>query len=158
MVQTIEKQFDAVLATERYLPWVVAIVCAALSIAIPGVDKIQIEKDMANSVVTVVAIFIAFVATSMTVSLAESNVPGMKRVKSDPIAFRYYIDYHVACVFVGMASCILSFVAIYLARCPMNFLHQLFFVAWVFTVAASFTLFLRVVVFLRRVLVFFTLN
>jgi hypothetical protein len=152
--QAEQKRLKATLVMERYVPWFTALICALASIFLPTEVKNQIERELANSAVTLVAIFIAVVATSMVVSLADSNVPGMKEVKTKQDVFRNYVNYHTESILVGSLSCILSFIAILVAKTPLNILHQIFFVVWLFTVAASFTLFLRVVFFLRRILIY----
>lgn len=134
-------------------PYLISLILALVSIATFSKTLVlKIEKDLANPILTLSAILIAFVATSMTIVLASLGLKAVKYMQTFPGVMKIFIGYHTQAIWMGMATCGMSLIAIIVADKPLNILHWLFFFIWSFCFFSSIITFVRVVHLLHRIL------
>jgi len=147
------QSFKAGKKKELWAPYFVAAIFAIASCMMPISMKLKIEKDLANPVLTMSAILIAFIATSMTIILASLGLKAMKHLQSIPGVLKGFVGYHTQAIWFGMIGCGLSMVAIIVSDKPYNIWHHLFFLIWSFCFYSAITTFVRVVHLLHRILI-----
>ena len=144
---------------ERVLPYLLA-VAATLYILVQSLPfQMRMEKDLGNAVLTVVSIIIAIAATSLTISLSLPS--GIRYLKDEhPDQYKYFIDYHIEVITMGVISSILSLFAIMMSPLSLEHMplkiglpHRLIFVFWSFSFVSVIIIFFRLTILLRRILV-----
>ena len=157
------QKMTSALFIEAYLPIIIATVLALVCLLLPVPIKARIEADLANPIITIVSILIAFIATSMTIILTGSSIPGIKKLLEYPNQYRYFIKYHTQTITAGVFCCCLSLVTIVIARYftdnntqIINILHQGYFTVWVFSFFLTVGFYVRVVSLLQKFLIRFS--
>lgn len=142
------------LSVEKYYPYLVALSPVGFSFLLGSGMKSLIATQVANSVLTVLAIVIAFVSTSMTILLTapDNSAVAILRTTGGRRGLKNLISYHSQTVAWGLISCLLSLAVLIVCRNINSPLKHLTFILWVYLVALSLLLFERVVRLLHTLL------
>jgi len=136
---------------ERAWPPLVGLAFAAASSPIGAHFKVHIAQDLANPIITILAINTGFLAAALAVLLTAQGLQSVKRMQTVN-HFNYLVDYHWQGVITGFIAAILSLCVIIICK-ALDHVYQLtFFSLWVFSVGWAFTAFLRVVYILKVLL------
>lgn len=144
---------------ERYLLYVLSLALACLAFFISHNIIIRIEKDLSNSILTLVSIFTGVVAASITLILSQNPAPGSVHIKNSRPQCDLFIKYHISCISIGVACCVLSILAILIPPSKPEdpilvpiIANRIFLFIWLFCIFGSLLSFLRVVFLLRMLL------
>jgi len=137
--------------TERAYPLAVGIAAGLGSLALPHPFAISVAGDLANPVLSILAITVGFVAAALTILLTASELPALRTLRTGT-TYNLLIDYHWQAIVSGMIAALLSMCAIVACKTLDWWPQILVFHLWVASVAWAFTAFFRVVYLLQKLL------
>ena len=144
---------DKQLKLEKYWPYAMATLGFAIATFFtPLALVMKVEMVCASSVITVMAILLGFTTTSMTVILAESPQKGEKSLRSSPVQYKLFVDYHTDSITLGVVASIISLVLMLAPDYHWAWLIRCIYGLWIGTSVCALAFFIRIVFLLRRLL------
>jgi len=136
---------------ERWYPASLGAAAGLGSFALPGATQLDIAKDLANPVLSILAIAVGFIAAALTILLTASDLPSLQTLRTGT-RFNALVEYHWQAIVSGMLAAVLSLWVIVACKTLDTWPQIVVFHVWAGCVVWAFTAFFRVVHLLRALL------
>lgn len=143
---------------EKTHPYVFALAAAWAFRFVPTSMRVDVATLLSSQVVTVVSVFVGFMAASLAIILTAPDHRGIRRLRTSPEQFGYLIRYHTEAIRVGIVAAAFSFAVMVVCKTlgptdvPSLFVKMWLLRLWVFSFVAALFLFLRVVNLMQKLL------
>lgn len=150
--EKIDTKPSLALLVEKYHPSVLGIVASGLiGYYVPVDTRKLISETLANPLLSLLAIFVGFLSTSLTILLTATESEGIKKIRS-AVQFRYLIGYHTETIALGASASILALIVLVAKPDGQNWKSGLLFYPWLFFSIASIIGFFRLIFVLPAIL------
>lgn len=140
------------LRIEKLAPAIVALALSLCSLLLGPHLKIHIAQELANPIITILAINTGFMAAAITIMLTVPTKQSFQQIKSAGY-WEIIINYQWQAIISGLVAAMLSLCVLIVCKEFEHFYQSGFFFAWAASVGWAFTAFVRAASILKRLLI-----